>query len=167
MHRHSTSATTLRVSGAHSDNRRGTYVVEFAIVFPVFMLFIMGLIEFGHANLVINALNNAARIGARMGTVENVTTEQVRTRVDSIMRAALQSTNSVTVHVKDASSFDSASLDPEDIQYASLPNIELGDADAAQLFLVRVEVPYSSVALLPPFWARNLNLSGQAVMRHE
>jgi Flp pilus assembly protein TadG len=167
MHRPQTPATPVRGSGSHNRNRRGTYVVEFALVFPVFMLFIMGLVEFGHANLVINALNNAARIGARMGTVDGVTTAQVRTKVDTIMQAALQSTSTVMVYVKDASSFDSADLDPEDVQYASLPDVELTNADAAQLFLVRVEVPYNSVALLPPFWARNLNLSGQAVMRHE
>ena len=167
MQRHASAATRLCRQEAHASRRRGTYVVEFAIVFPVFMLFIMGLVEFGHVNLVINALNNAARIGARMGSVENVSTAQVRSKVDAIMQAALQSTTAVTVHIKDASSFDAADLDPEDIQYASLPNIELSSADDAQLFLVRVEVPYSSVALLPPFWARNLNLSGQAVMRHE
>ena len=136
-------------------------------MFPVFMVFIMGLVEFGHANLVINALNNAARIGARLGCVENVTSAQVRTRVDSIMQKALANTAAVTVHIKDASTFDAVDLDPEDVQYSSLPSIELKNADEAQLFLVRVEVPYNSVALLPPFWARNLNLSGQAVMRHE
>lgn len=136
-------------------------------MFPVFMMFITALIEFGHANLVINSLSNAARIGARMGTVQSVTTAQVRTRVAEIMDAALRSTTTVQVYVKDASTFDSVSVDPSKVQYTSLPNIELSSANASQLFLVRVEVPYNSVALLPPFWARNLNLSGQAVMRHE
>lgn len=167
MNRPFAPATRIRSSGSKTRNRRGTYIVEFAIVFPVFMIFIMGMVEFGHANLVINALNNAARIGARMGTVQNVTTAQVRAKVDAVMRAALKSTSTVQVYVKDASSFDGANLNPNNIQYSSLPNVELNSADSAQLFLVRVEVPYSTVALLPPFWARNLNLSGQAVMRHE
>lgn len=131
------------------------------------MMFITALIEFGHANLVINSLNNAARIGARMGTVQSVTTTQVRTRVAEIMNAALRRTTAVQVYVKDASTFDNAAVNPSNIQYSSLPNIELSSAEASQMFLVRVEVPYNSVALIPPFWARNLNLSGQAVMRHE
>ena len=131
------------------------------------MMFITALIEFGHANLAINSLNNAARIGARMGTVQGVTTTQVRGRVAEIMSAALRSTTAVQVYVKNAGTFDTAGMNPSNVNYTSLPDIELSSAEASQLFLVRVQVPYNSVALLPPVWARNLNLSGQAVMRHE
>jgi Flp pilus assembly protein TadG len=146
--------------------RRGTYIVEFALVFPVFMVFLMGLVEFGHVNLVINTLNNAARIAARMGTVEDVTTAQVVNRVNEILGASFAA-GQATVMVKDASVFDSAGVDASDVDYESLPNMEVKNADDSQLFLVRITVPYDRVALLPPFWAKQLNLVGQAVMRHE
>jgi len=167
MYRRASPETPRSGRGSPDRNRRGTYIVEFAIVFPVFMMFITALIEFGHANLAINSLNNAARIGARMGTVQSITTAQVRTRVGEIMSSALRNTAAVHVYVKDASTFDTANVNPANIQYTSLPDIELSNAEASQMFLVRVEVPYNSVALIPPFWARNLNLAGQAVMRHE
>lgn len=146
--------------------RRGTYIVEFALVFPVFMVFLMGLVEFGHVNLVMNTLNNAARIAARLGTVEDVTTAQVRARVNEILGASFAA-GEATVLVKDASVFDNAGVDASDVDYGSLPNIEVKNADDSQLFLVRITVPYDRVALLPPFWAKQLNLVGQAVMRHE
>ncbi len=58
-------------------------------------------------------------------------------------------------------------LTPATSTTVPLPNIEVKNADDSQLFLVRITVPYDRVALLPPFWAKQLNLVGQAVMRHE
>lgn len=146
--------------------RRGTYIVEFALVFPLFMMFLMALVEFGHVNLVINTLNNAARIAARMGTVEEVTTAQVIARANEILGKSFAA-GRATVVVKDASVFDGGNVNASNVDYSSLPNLEVKNADDSQLFLVRVTVPYDRVALLPPFWAQDLNLVGQAVMRHE
>jgi Flp pilus assembly protein TadG len=160
------SHSSRRRSTLARSDRRGTYIVEFALVFPVFMTFLMGLVEFGHANLVINSLHNAARIGARMGTVNDVTNAQVTTRVQQVVGSAIRTTN-VTVLIKDASSFETGTLNPTSVNYSSLPDITLKTAEASQMFLVRVTVPYNQVALLPPFWAKNLTLSGQSVMRHE
>ena len=72
-----------------------------------------------------------------------------------------------TVLIKDGSDFDTPGFDPTGLNYAALPNIEVEDADPKQLFIVRIEVPYNDVAILPPFWIKNITLSGQAVMRHE
>jgi hypothetical protein len=52
-------------------------------------------------------------------------------------------------------------------QSTTLPNIELSTAPARRLFVVRITVPYNSVAILAPKWVKNMTLSGQAVMRHE
>src|SRR5690349_14378991 len=50
-------------------NERGVAAVEMAIVLPIFVLLLIGMIEFGvilHDNLV---LQNAAREGARVGAI--------------------------------------------------------------------------------------------------
>lgn len=52
-----------------SRGRRGQALVEFAFVFPVFMLLLMGIIEFGWAVYVYNTVSHAATEGARKGIV--------------------------------------------------------------------------------------------------
>lgn len=150
-----------------TDNgqRRGTTIVETAVVAPAFAVFLAAIMEFGHAFLVVGTLNAAAKQAARHGAVEGITSADVITKANGILGAALDITKT-TVLVKDASIFDSPSL-PETIDYDDLPNIELNSADRRQLYVVRISVAYNDVALMPPFWAKDLELVGQSVMRHE
>jgi Flp pilus assembly protein TadG len=48
---------------------RGQSLVEFALVFPIFLLLLFGLIDIGRFVYTANALNEAAREGARFGSV--------------------------------------------------------------------------------------------------
>jgi hypothetical protein len=150
-----------------TDNgqRRGTTIVETAVVAPVFAVFLAAIMEFGHAFLVVGTLNAAAKQAARHGAVEGITSADVINKANGILGAALD-ISETTVLVKDASIFDSPSL-PETIDYDELPNIELNTADRRQLYVVRISVAYNDVALMPPFWAKDLELVGQSVMRHE
>jgi hypothetical protein len=146
--------------------RNGATVVEMAIVLPVFGIFMAGLMETGHAYMVMQVLNSAAKQGAREGVVEGKTTDDVIAKADSIFSAAFDPAEA-TIYVKDGSSFDTDGFDPTGLDYTSLPDIELSEAESRQLFIVRIEVPYNDVALLPPFWVKNITLTGMAVMRHE
>jgi Flp pilus assembly protein TadG len=148
-----------------SQKRTGATIVEMAVVTPVFAVFLAAIMEFGHAFLVVGTLNAAAKQAARYGAVDGITTAEVRERVDSILGAAFD-TAPATVYVKDASVFDTASP-PSTIDYSALTNIELASAARRQLYVVRIEVDYDDVALMPPFWAKNVRLVGQSVMRHE
>ncbi len=49
---------------------RGQALVEFALVFPIFLLLLFGLIEVGRFIYLNNAFNEAAREAARFGSVE-------------------------------------------------------------------------------------------------
>lgn len=49
--------------------RRGQALVEFAIVFPIFLLMLLSTIEFGRYVYTVQVLNNAAREGARYAIV--------------------------------------------------------------------------------------------------
>jgi Flp pilus assembly protein TadG len=148
------------------SRRRGATIVEMAVIMPVFGLFIAGLLEFGHAYMVINALNAAAKKAARYGVVDEVTTADVIDRVEESLGSAVD-VSKVTVQVKDASVFDNANFNPKTVNYGSLPSINLETAEPRQLFIVRVTVPYEDVAILPPFWIKNATLTGQSVNRHE
>jgi hypothetical protein len=111
-------------------------------------------------------LTAAAKDGARFGSLDGVTTQQVIDRVKARVNAAFRSTNA-TVLVKDAATYESAGTNPANVNVSNLPSIELNDADTRHLFIVRITVPYNQVAIMPPFWAKNLTLHGDSVMRHE
>lgn len=125
-----------------------------------------GIMEFGHAYMVQGALNAAVQRSARHGSVDGVTTAEVREMATGILNSAFKSARA-TIMVKDASVFEQGNVDPATVNYANLPDLELETTTKYKLFVVRATVPYSSVALLPPFWAKTVTLKAQAVMRHE
>jgi Flp pilus assembly protein TadG len=49
-------------------DQQGSYAVEFAIILPVFLLLIFGIVDFGHAWYMRHIMVNASREGARYGT---------------------------------------------------------------------------------------------------
>jgi Flp pilus assembly protein TadG len=51
-----------------SPREHGNAALEFAIVLPVLMLLLFGIIDFGHAWYMDHLLSNASREGARYGT---------------------------------------------------------------------------------------------------
>lgn len=53
------------MGAAHGLGRRGAVIVELAIVMPVLLLMVFGIIEFGHAAFVRHVMINAATEGAR------------------------------------------------------------------------------------------------------
>jgi hypothetical protein len=147
-------------------------VVETALVLPVFLVFVLGLIELGHAVMVKNVLRSACRQAARMGSTENHSTGEVRQRVLDVLGTACDAA-AVQVFVKDASAFDGN--DPPSTSSSSLEslsNLELSDAAPRQLFLVRAKVHYNDIAIVPniPYLGNFLDevvLEGQSFMRHE
>lgn len=153
-------------SSARLPRRSGAVLVENAIVCSVFGVFLAGIMELGHAYMVINTMNAAAKRAARYGSTDGVSTTEVKTMANKIMNAAFKSSKA-TVLVKDGSPFDGATLNPKTINYNNLTNLELSSASKQQMFIVRITVPYDNVALLPPFWVKNVTLKAQAVMRHE
>ncbi|MDA1210970.1 MAG: pilus assembly protein [Planctomycetota bacterium] len=147
--------------------RKGTTLVEMAVVLPVFFMFLFSLFEFAHVHMVRNILRAAANKAAREGVVDGVTTAQVEQQVMEFLQSGIKNADSVTVLIKDAGVFDDSSSDPSGINYSNLPDIDLSKAESRQLFIVRVEVDYDKVSLLPPMWVGSLRLAAHAVMRHE
>ena len=49
-------------------SERGGIAVEFAIIFPVLMLLVFGIVDFGHAWYMRHLMSDASREGARYGT---------------------------------------------------------------------------------------------------
>jgi Flp pilus assembly protein TadG len=110
--------------------RRGTAVVEFALVAPLFLMIVIGVIEIGRATMVQELLTNASREGARVaGNDTTVLTSSVRTAVNNYLSG---------VGISDATT--SVSPDPP------------SGASDGQSVTVTVTIPYSKVSWLASSW---------------
>lgn len=124
--------------------RRGAAAVEFALVAPLLVLLILGLIEFGRMMMVQQVLTNGAREGARKAVLPGVTDTVVYQTVDDFMTGS-----SLSGHSRSVSPGPSGAAP--------------GDA-----VTVTVSIPFSKVSWLPvPQWLGNNTLTARAVMRKE
>jgi Flp pilus assembly protein TadG len=71
-----------------SSSRRGLSSIEAALVIPLLLLVVLGIIEYGWMFLKVQQINNAARHGARIGITENATNTYVRDGVSALMSEA-------------------------------------------------------------------------------
>lgn len=85
-------------------DQRGAAMVEFAIVAPVLLLFVFGIIEYGRYFFLYNNLTNAAREGARLAAVTPLTTAADRlaatTLVVNTVRARIADTQAARADVQ-------------------------------------------------------------------
>lgn len=59
-----------QIARTQRDSARGQSLVEFALVLPIFLMLVFGLIDTGRFVFMHSALSQAAREGARLGAVE-------------------------------------------------------------------------------------------------
>lgn len=142
-------------------------MVEAAFVLPVLFFLVFAIIEFGHAQMVANLMQSAARSGARLGSTEGISSAQVNQRVIDTIGSAVD-TSSLNIFVNDASSMDNPTAGEQTVeQIESMPALEVQDAEPRQLFVVRATIPYNDIALVPMPFMNGVILGGQSFMRHE
>jgi Flp pilus assembly protein TadG len=135
--------------GALAEPRRcGAAAVEFAIVAPVIFLLILCLIEFGRGLMVMHLLNNAARQGGRVATIEGKATSDVNTAVTNALQG--QPTNGITTTVTVAGAVADANT-----------------AKAGDEIIVSVSLPVSTFTWLPFSQYLSGNLTGVYSLRRE
>jgi Flp pilus assembly protein TadG len=138
------------------ERRRGAALVETAIVLPIFLIIIVGIVEFGRALMVAQLLNNAAREGTRVASMAGSTNasvdDAVRTFAASSIGVAADEL-AVTIEVT------AAPGNPD-------PNDDVSVAMKRDLIEVEVQVDFADVSYVPGEYI-NGALRGQAAMRHE
>jgi Flp pilus assembly protein TadG len=130
----------------------GQSLVEFAVVLPVFLLILAGILDFGLGLYSQMTVINAAREGARLGVVDAGNVAAIDARVQA-MTAGLDKTKltvNITCERPVGSSFVSCSA----------PQWQPGDA-------VVVKVGYTYKMLWPLALGNSLNLSSTVQMRIE
>ena len=79
--------TTMKTT-MKSSPRLGVSAVEAALLIPLVMMLLMGMLEYGWAYLKNQQINSAARHGARVGAVEGATSFEVAAAVSQLMTEA-------------------------------------------------------------------------------
>jgi Flp pilus assembly protein TadG len=126
-------------------NRRAAAAVEFAVVAPVFLLLVLGMIEYGRMVMVQQVITNASREGARAAVLDGATTSSVTSTVNSYLASGSISGATVTVTPNP----------PTNAQY--------GDP-----VTVTVSIPFDQVSWLPsPMYLGGKTLTATTVMRRE
>ena len=127
-------------------DERGAAAVEFALLLPVLMLILFGIIEFGMIMYSREVITNASREGARTGIVQATvkpTTGEIQTVVTNYLTGTGVDPNAVTIAIAGAG--------------LTAPNT----------LNVTVTYPYNFFAPGVLGLGNTINLTGQTVMRHE
>jgi Flp pilus assembly protein TadG len=121
-------------------------VVEFAVVAPIFVAMVFGMLEFGRMVMVHQLLVGAAREGARQAVVDGATAGDTEQKVRDYLTAA--------------------SIDGQEAQVTVTPDPATADKGVA--VTVEAAIAFEQVSWLPaPFFLRQVNLNAASTMRHE
>lgn len=135
---------TLRF-GRRMDGRRrrAAAVVEFAVVLPLLLTILFGIIEYGWVFMVRQTLQTAAREGCRLAVLQTSVDpySNVVSRINQVMAPTGLSTFSISMtHATDANPVE----------------------------LIEVSIPYNDVSLMGGFFGtHSYNLAGSCAMRKE
>lgn len=131
----------MRKSRNHK-NKQGTTIVEVALLLPIFMVIMMGVMDFARLYWTQSVVRGAAYEGVRVAILNETTT----TQVENIILAEL-STGGIEV----------------------TPSVEVGTREPKQPVDVTVSVPFEFLAIdnLIPQLAGFSEVQATAVMTHE
>lgn len=133
--------------------RNGAAVVEMAVVLPVFVTIMLGIIEIGRGMMVGQLVTNAAREGARLATMTGTTNAQVTSTVSTFLQNSTgASSSNVTVTITNSNAASGNTL----------TNAQTGD-----LITVQVSLPFSPVSFLPANYLAGKSMVASSSMTHE
>ena len=136
---------TMRHNIKH-QNERGAATLEFALVLPILITFLFGMVEFGRVLSVRSILVSSAREGARVAVLPGATNADVLNKIsEELAHAGL--------------SYDDYDFSPSD----------LSAAERDSPITIRVLINYESITWVPGFFPglTGMQLEGVTVMRKE
>lgn len=136
------------------EKRSGQAVVEFALVLPIFLLLLLGAVDFGRAYYRLHLLTNAAREGARTGSLPQSTESDVESIVENFLSdAGLPGEFTLEINVTDPDG---------NTRSGGLSNAQEGDR--VQVVVIQ-DFTLIGVGIVPG--AGTLQLDSSCTFRHE
>ncbi len=94
----------VRTKGLETNS--GQAILEFALVLPLLVLFIVGIFDLGYAVFTNNMLENAARAGARAGIIMSNGDDVIRARVRAAAPTLNLPNDQITISPSPTRTFD-------------------------------------------------------------
>ncbi len=144
-------------------SRRGAATVEFAVVLPVLLLFVLGILEIGRLVMVAQVSTNAAREGARYAAQGTADTVAIDAYVRNYLSAAGMRNTDQTAVVAVAVELDTGGA------AGWQPVTNPGAVTAGTPLRVTVSVNFSKQSWLPTQFVvgPNTQVRGVTIMRKE
>ena len=134
--------------------RRGAVVVETAIVLPIFLLVLLGIMEFGRAMMVSQLVTTAARDANRMAIMSGSSNAECEDLIEEFLNNTLGlAAGDITINISVTKSGGGTLT-------------EVGDAVQGDLCVISVEIPFDKVSLVQGSYLVGKMLSGDSQMRH-
>jgi hypothetical protein len=142
-------------------SRRGAVAVEFAVVAPIFVAMLFGLIELGRAFETQNMLEVAAREGARFASMDR----------DGLLDPGQSANTKLIADVKTMLASNGVPIDQITVEVKDFENpnddFDLDDPlNDLKLFEVRVGVDWSAVSLTPVAAGHDHPMTASVVFRN-
>ncbi len=143
----------------------GASAVEFALVLPLLIILVFGIIAFGIVFAQSLALGNAAREGARAGVVEQRTCGEILTRVQDAANSIAMSGENVVVEVTRTGA---GTRCPAGTSYSGAPAAVVPCAGSDSGDEITVSATFDSELIIPLVFANpSFDLLGTGVFRCE
>jgi hypothetical protein len=147
-----------RLPASLNDPRRcGAAVVEFAVIAPLLVLWLLGIVELSRGIMVKVMLSDAARKGCRTGIQRDKASSDIISDCTTIMRD--NNFNSSQFNPNSVGSITITIADPN----GNILNDAL-DAPSGSIVSVRVSIPVSSISLVPNIFLSAGSLESETVV---
>jgi Flp pilus assembly protein TadG len=149
----------VRLPARGSARRPAAAVIEFAVVVPVLLIFVLGIIEYGRMLMVAQVTTNGSREGARYAVQADTTPAGVETYVQNYLKSASVPDDAITTVAVE--------YQLADLTWAKATT--LTTLPQGTSVRVRVEINFTKVSWLPStvFVPSGTLLRGTTVMRKE
>ncbi len=142
-------------------SERGAELIEFALIFPLLLLVILGIIDFGFLFQRYEVLTNATREGARMASLPSYTAADVKGRVCAYLLAGGVPTTGCPGNPTNPA----VSLADEPIPVAGKPTMQGAKVTVAYSHSFMFVGPI--VSMMGGTWTNTRTITTVAVMRRE
>ena len=133
------------------NNRTAAVALETALMMPIFLLMLIGILEFGRAVMIHQVITNATREAARHAIIKGANEKFVLNTVHEYLDSAAISQGGRVVQIRNSSGQPSA----------------ITDIDSHEEVTVFVSIPFADNSFGMTQWFVGKNITTQVSMRRE